>query len=77
MRVKVSEIADAIWHGRTVTLVTDDGRRYKGKLKSFNGNRVCVKSDRETWWIPVKDVVSFDQKDSVLPTICPQSFEKP
>ena len=61
--MRISEIADALWNGHTVTIKTGDGFRYVGNISGRNKSHICIKSEWETWWIPIDDIVLFDPQD--------------
>jgi hypothetical protein len=56
VRIKASEIADAMWSGKTVTVVTEEGSHHVGKIRSRDKRYICISSECETMWIPVQDI---------------------
>jgi len=57
--VSASEIADAMWHHKTVTVTTIDGDNHVGKIRSYDKRYICIRSEIETMWVPVQDIVTI------------------
>jgi hypothetical protein len=60
LRISASEIADAYWHQKTVTVTTIDGSNHVGKVRSYDKRYICIRSEVETMWVPVEDIISID-----------------
>jgi len=59
VRVSASEIADAMWHQRTVTVTTIDGSNHIGKIRSYDKRYICIRSEIETMWVPIADIIGI------------------